>query len=934
VAYQRNLSINQNNVVNISGSNITLTGSLTGSEFSGSRLQSTIVSASVVSASQYFGLNLTASVITGSELNIDYIDFVGQPPPPDAPAYQSGRLYYNGTGSYIAGTEIPNLNITLGKQLVVRAQNQSTTTTLTKGKLVEITGSTSSDIPRIITASWENDALSARTLGMVMSDIAPASAGYVILQGILEGLNTDSFEPGQMLYLSSSGDVTNIQPPAPFHEVRIGQVVRKNQNNGSVFVRVQNGYELEELHDVDLASVQNGDLLVYQASPNAQWVNSKTLTGSYQLNGNLNTVGSITASDLNVTNDAVFFGNITVNGTASIAQLNTVSQSSLLVGDRYVTILSGGVDHAGINGAGFLWGTSSGPGETTGALGEHAHILYEALTDSLEIFPGLKVTGNTSLTGALGVTGHTTLATLSGTTAQFINLTGALNGNATTATTATNIAFTSENTAGTRYLAFSAQTSGNGAVRVDSDLTYNPGTNTLTVSNLTASTALSGTNIFSTRVTGSQISGSQITGSMSGSYLGSISGALGQFTTITGSQISGSRITGSMSGSLLGTASFALDSNNLGGIAASGYVTTATSQTISGVKTFTGNNIFTANQFFNSSLITGSSTLRLQTVSGTIGVSGSNIIGNTITGSSISASTYIGLPSATAAGSAGQIQFNTGSNVLGADSTFVWDNTNKRLGVGTASPTYKLDISANTAGGVANFSNANASGYAAADFTLAGTQRFSTGYCGAAQGLLQNNAYFYSQNSDLMIMVQDTSATSQRPSVTFKSAETVFNDNAQNINFRVESTSSQNMLLVDSALNRVGINKTSPNSTLDVNGSTIISGNLTVTGSITELSTRRIKTNIVSLNDELTTISKLNPVSYTRIDDGRREYGFISEEVKEVYPEFVVGEGINYPKMVSILVSAVKELTEKVENQSKEIELLKNKKKKTIRGKK
>ena len=934
MAYNKNLNIGPNNVVNISGSLITVTGSLTGSEFSGSRLQSTIVSASVVSASQYLGLNLTASVMTGSELNIDYIDFVGQPPPPDAPAYQSGRLYYNGSGSYIAGTEVPDLNITLGKQLVVRVQNDSTTTALTKGKIVQITGSTSSDLPRIITASWENDALSARTLGMVMSDIAPASIGYVILQGILEGLNTNGFQPGEMLYLSSSGDLTNVKPPAPFHEVRIGQVVRKQSINGSIFVRVQNGYELEELHDVDLVSVQNGDLLVYQESPNAQWVNSKSLSGSYQLNGNLNTVGSITTSDLSVTNDAVFFGNITVNGTASIAQLNTVSQSSLLVGDRYVTILSGGVDHAGINGAGFLWGTSSGPGETTGALGEHAHILYEALTDSLEIFPGLKVTGNTSLTGALGVTGHTTLATLSGTTAQFINLTGALNGNATTATIATNIAFTSENTAGTRYLAFSAQTSGNGAVRVDSDLTYNPGTNTLSVSNLTASTALSGTNIFSTRVTGSQISGSQITGSMSGSYLGSISGALGQFTTITGSQISGSRITGSMSGSLLGTASFALDSNNLGGIAASGYVTTATSQTISGVKTFTGNNIFTANQFFNSSLITGSSTLRLQTVSGTIGVSGSNIIGNTITGSSISASTYIGLPSATAAGSAGQIQFNTGSNVLGADSTFVWDNTNKRLGVGTASPTYKLDISANTAGGVANFSNANASGYAAADFTLAGTQRFSTGYCGAAQGLLQNNAYFYSQNSDLMIMVQDTSATSQRPSVTFKSAETVFNDNAQNINFRVESTSSQNMLLVDSALNRVGINKTSPNSTLDVNGSTIVSGNLTVTGSITELSTRRIKTNIVSLNDELTTISKLNPVSYTRIDDGRREYGFISEEVKEVYPEFVVGEGINYPKMVSILVSAVKELTEKVENQSKEIELLKNKKKKTIRGKK
>lgn len=120
---------------------------------------------------------------------------------------------------------------------------------------------------------------------------------------------------------------------------------------------------------------------------------------------------------------------------------------------------------------------------------------------------------------------------------------------------------------------------------------------------------------------------------------------------------------------------------------------------------------------------------------------------------------------------------------------------------------------------------------------------------------------------------------------------------------------------------------------LYVFGNASVSGNLVVTGSIVELSTRNIKTNIKTVNNQLTTISKLNPVSYTRIDDGRKEYGFISEEVKEVYPEFVVGEGINYPKMVSVLVSAVKELTDKVEKQQNEIELLKNKKK-TTKGKK
>ena len=44
-----------------------------------------------------------------------------------------------------------------------------------------------------------------------------------------------------------------------------------------------------------------------------------------------------------------------------------------------------------------------------------------------------------------------------------------------------------------------------------------------------------------------------------------------------------------------------------------------------------------------------------------------------------------------AAGSTGQVQFNNGSD-LGADSNFFWDNTNKRLGIGTTSSNFPLDI--------------------------------------------------------------------------------------------------------------------------------------------------------------------------------------------------------------------------------------------------
>ncbi len=56
---------------------------------------------------------------------------------------------------------------------------------------------------------------------------------------------------------------------------------------------------------------------------------------------------------------------------------------------------------------------------------------------------------------------------------------------------------------------------------------------------------------------------------------------------------------------------------------------------------------------------------------------------------------------ASAAGSAGQIQFNNGSGNLAADANLHWDDTNNRLGIGTASPSELLHIRKDAAAVVA-----------------------------------------------------------------------------------------------------------------------------------------------------------------------------------------------------------------------------------------
>ena len=101
-------------------------------------------------------------------------------------------------------------------------------------------------------------------------------------------------------------------------------------------------------------------------------------------------------------------------------------------------------------------------------------------------------------------------------------------------------------------------------------------------------------------------------------------------------------------------------------------------------------------------------------------------------------------------------------------------------------------------------------------------------------------------------------------------------------------------------------------------GSAEISGSLTVVGTITETSAKRYKENILTLDNQLNNILQLNPVEYNWINGGSHDIGLIAEEVNEIYPDLVQKKGdeivgIQYSRLTSVLISAVKELTARVE---------------------
>jgi hypothetical protein len=75
-------------------------------------------------------------------------------------------------------------------------------------------------------------------------------------------------------------------------------------------------------------------------------------------------------------------------------------------------------------------------------------------------------------------------------------------------------------------------------------------------------------------------------------------------------------------------------------------------------------------------------------------------------------------------GAAGQATFWTGASVISGDNAFFWDNTNKRLGLGTATPGVRLDIHGT---GVIQQINGTTTNNAYLDFQNAGTTNWRLG---------------------------------------------------------------------------------------------------------------------------------------------------------------------------------------------------------------
>lgn len=205
--------------------------------------------------------------------------------------------------SFTKGTTVTTFSIssvTSAKRLTTLVYN-NTGTTIAKGSVVYINGRHSSNLPTIALAQANDEANSYKTFAITEESISTSSSGLVVQAGNISGLNlpTSTYTDGDILYLSPTtpGGYTTTKPLAPFHICKLGSVTRAHPTLGAIEIKIENGWQLDELSDVQIASVPLDSTLLQFSRTDSLW---HDVTMSNVLNPRLN-------QKLNTSDSTIYF---------------------------------------------------------------------------------------------------------------------------------------------------------------------------------------------------------------------------------------------------------------------------------------------------------------------------------------------------------------------------------------------------------------------------------------------------------------------------------------------------------------------------------------------------------------------------------------------------------------------------------------------------
>jgi len=147
--------------------------------------------------------------------------------------------------------------------------------TIPKGAPCYQTGSSGTAIT-VALADASSEATASQTLGLAEAEIPNNSNGILIERGLLDGLNTSALTEGQIVWLSeTTGALATTRPTQPGHGVVCGYCIKQGAGtSGILYVRVSNGQELYELHDVLITGAPDSQAQVLRRFSDGLWRNS------------------------------------------------------------------------------------------------------------------------------------------------------------------------------------------------------------------------------------------------------------------------------------------------------------------------------------------------------------------------------------------------------------------------------------------------------------------------------------------------------------------------------------------------------------------------------------------------------------------------------------------------------------------------------------
>lgn len=178
--------------------------------------------------------------------SVDYIDnnLLSSEPP-----FSEGRLYYDeGKKALTYMNDISDMRVNLGLEVFFRVRNDDSTD-IEQGDVVYISGATGSQV-RVKKANASNTDIVTQTFGVATTTMGRNNSGWIVVIGEVSNIDTSSYSEGDDLWLDNSdGGLIDSQPSFPDIQVKIGTVVRANNDNGRIQVnaakKINRGYSAE-----------------------------------------------------------------------------------------------------------------------------------------------------------------------------------------------------------------------------------------------------------------------------------------------------------------------------------------------------------------------------------------------------------------------------------------------------------------------------------------------------------------------------------------------------------------------------------------------------------------------------------------------------------------------------------------------------------------